>query len=133
MRYAMLICFLIALSFGCRAPMVREDALRVWRSSDATLEQRSQAVTSLIPKGTKREEICRVLGTNCVLSHFHGPTIDAYSLPPRPAPDHDYWLLRCRFPGGGVDLRLEPATPDGGFVSAGPFRTLMSIPITNAP
>ena len=113
--------------------MVHEDALRVWRSPTATLEQRSEAATSLIPKGTKREDICRVLVTNCVLSRFHGPTVDASTSPPRSAPDHDYWLLRCRFPGGGVDLRLEPATPDGGFVSAGPFRTLMSIPITNAP
>ena len=130
MRDTILIALLMVLPLGCHhAPMVREDALRVWRSSGSSLEQRSQAVTCLIPKGTKREEICGVLGTNCVLSHFYGPTLAGY--PPHPAPDHDYWLLRCQFPGGGVDLRLEPATPEGGFVSAAPFRTLMRVPITS--
>ena len=132
MRYTILIAFLVVLSSGCRhSPMDREDALRVWRSPDSSLGQRSRAVSSLIPKGTKREEICRVLGTNCVLSHFYGPTLAGS--PPHPAPDHDYWLLRCKFPGGGVDLKLEPATADGGFVSAAPFRMLMTIPTTNAP
>ena len=107
-------------------------ALQVWRSPDASVQQRADAVTKLFPTGTSKEEVERILAGRGMWAHYHGPSFDA--IHNRQLPDHGYWRLVYDFPGGGVRLEFEPSTGFGDrFVRASPFQTLMSIPLTNSP
>jgi hypothetical protein len=107
-------------------------AFQVWRSPDSSLQQRADAVNKLIPKGTSKEQVERILAERGIWTHYHGPTIDA--IHNRSLPDHDYWRLDYEFPGGGVSLEFEPSTAFGDrFVRASPFQTLTTVPHTNSP
>ena len=136
MHYSIAILLFVLTAAGCRnAPQTATNsssALQVWRSHDASLQQRADAVTKLFQKGTSKEEVERALARKGMWTHYHGPSIDAINN--RQLPDHDYWRLVYEFPGGGVTLEFEPPTAFGDrFVRATPFQTLMSVPPTNSP
>ena len=134
MRHFITISLLVFAVSGCtHAPQTARDAaLQAWRSPDSSLQQRADAVTALFPKGTSKEEIQRVLDRKGMWSHYHGPSFDFINK--QELPDHDYWRLVYDFPGGGVNLEFEPAGGFGDrFVSAGPFQTLKTVPLTNSP
>jgi hypothetical protein len=133
MRYFNAILFVVLSLCGCvHAPKTSKNAaLETWRSPNTSLQQRTDAVTALFPKGTSKEEVQKVLGAG-EWTWYHGPSYDVAHK--RPLPDHDYWRLVYDFPGGGVSLAFEPAGAFGDrFESASSFRTLMSIPLTNSP
>lgn len=122
----------IKISYAPRAGSDTDAASRIWRSPDSSLQQRADAVMTLIPKGTSKEEVQTLLGRKGIWTHYHGPSFDAVRN--QPLPDHDYWRLVFEFPDGGVSLEFEPATGFGDrFVRAAPFQTLTSVPLTNAP
>jgi len=129
-----IIISLLALSFAgfSHAPTsARDAALRVWRSPDSSLQQRADAVMTLFPAGTSKAEVERVLARKGLWTHYHGPSFDAFNN--RKLPDHDYWRFVYEFLGGGVSLEFEPTTAFGDrFVSAAPFHTLKTVPLTNS-
>jgi hypothetical protein len=130
-----IVLFALAVAGCSNAPQTATNssaALQVWRSHDASLQQRADAVTKLFPKGTSKDEVERILARKGMWTHYHGPSFDAINN--RELPDHDYWRLVYEFPGGGVRLEFEPPTGFGDrFVSATPFQTLVSVPFTNSP
>ena len=134
MRHFIAITLLTLAICGCTHPpkAARDGILQVWRSADSSLKQRADALTSLFPKGTSKEEIERVLDRKGMLTHYCGLSLD--SINKRKLPDHDFWRVVYEFPGGGVSLEFEPAGGFGDrFVSAAPFQTLMTVPLTNSP
>ncbi len=131
MRHFVVILSLALTTAGC-GHQSQPAALRAWQSPASSLQERAEAVTKLFPKGTSKEDVERVLGRKGMWTHYHGPSFDAINN--RALPDHDYWWLVYEFPGGGVTLEFEPATAFGDkFVSASPFQTLKSLPLTNSP
>jgi len=134
MRHFIAITLLVLAVSGCaHAPNASHAAaLQEWRSPHSSLQQRADAVSSLFPKGTSKEEIERVLARKGMWSHYHGPSFDAINN--RALPDHDYWRLVYEFPGGGVSLEFEPAGGFGDkFVNAATFQTLKTVSLTNSP
>ena len=130
-----IVLFALAVAGCSNAPQNATNssaALQVWRSHDASLQQRADAVTELFPRGTSKDEVERVLARKGMWTRYHGLSVDAINN--RQLPDHDYWRLVYEFPGGGVSLEFEPATAFGDrFARATPFQTLMSVPLTNSP
>jgi len=107
-------------------------ALQTWRSPDASLQQRADAVTVLFPIGTSKEEVESVLGRSGRWAHYYGPSFDLINN--RPLPAHDFWRLEYEFPSGYVSLTFQPATSFGDrFESASPSFRLTSTPLTNSP
>ena len=136
-RQFIAICLFALPLAGCshNAQNRKAAAWRVWCSPNSTLEQRAHAVSKLVPVGAYADEAMKILGgTNGSWCHFHGITIDAGHRPPRQLPDHDYYCVMYKFPGGGVQLDFDPPTWDGGkFVRCGTFKTLTKVTVTNRP
>jgi len=125
---------ILALTAGCSHTLQpgadAEHASQAWRSPNSSLQQRADAVITLVPKGTSMHEVERVLGKGA-WTRYHGASFDAINN--RQLPGHDFWRLIYEFPGGGVGLEFEPATAFGDrFVDALPFQTLVSVPLTNS-
>jgi hypothetical protein len=127
---------LLALSLvGCsHAPRSISDAdLQVWRSPGSSLQQRADAVMKLIPQGTTKEEVERILGKKGAWMRFRGP-MPGDDINHRRFPDYDYWRLVYEFSGGGVSLQFESSMAFGDrFWSASPVQTLGSVARTNSP
>lgn len=132
--------FLIVVLVAC-APLgcsskdrnATREALRVWRAPDSSLEQRAKAAEKLVPKGATSDHIIAVLGPEGRRTHYHGPSFSALTggtNVPHALPDHDYWTVDYAFQGGGVSLHLDQ---QHNLDWVGPYRTLKTAPLTNAP
>ena len=101
-----LICFvrrrgevliILLLLGGCTRNSDQHSAASIWASSHSTPSERIQAVNELIPPGTDKEEIERVLGKG-TLVHFHSLNTT-----------HEEETLEYPVPGGAISLILRPA------------------------
>lgn len=101
MHYLLFITLLASLLVGC-VSSTQNAALRVWHSSNSTIEQRAHAVSELFPVGTSLKSMESVLGTNCGSTRYLGPSINLTSTPPRHMEDLEIWCLVYSFPGGEV-------------------------------
>jgi hypothetical protein len=127
----LLACAPLACNRGERPGEV--EALRIWHSTDSSLEQRAQAAATLVPKGATIEQIRAALGPQGRPTHYHGPSFSSLSNGtnvPHSLPDHDYWTVNYEFTGGGVSLSLDS---HDRFEWAGPYRLLETKPLTNKP
>ncbi len=129
----MLILGLIA---GC-APKVgqREALLASWRSPQSTPEARLEAVAKLIPVGSTREEVQRVLGEGR-LTYWHGPTFNIYTnngTAPGLAGYHDDCALVYEVPGGSIALYLESSSGRLRFTRAAFQTPLAEQPASRQP
>jgi hypothetical protein len=108
MKIAYLLCLLVA---GCSAQhSVEEGAIEMWRSRQATTQQRVNAVKELIPVGTTGAEAQRILGHKGAWIHHHGFVVDypqANTNPAQPAAQYSQWTLEYEVSGGSIALQFE--------------------------
>jgi hypothetical protein len=135
MRTFIMVVLMACAPLGCNSEDRNgaREALRVWRAPESSLEQRAKAAEKLVRKGATSEEILAALGPAGRPTHYHGPSFSALTggtNVPHALPDHDYWTVNYAFPGGGVSLHLDQSNR---LDWVGPYRTLKTVPLTNAP
>jgi hypothetical protein len=107
MRDLIVICLLGFALAGCThaPPAGRDEALKVWRSVDATVPQRAKAVSRLFPVGTRIGEVRRVLGERGLWTRTYGLTGSRGDL--RPTQWEDEWSLQYEFGNDGVIIEFK--------------------------
>ena len=103
------------LVVGCAGPSQDNALLQVWQAPSSSLEERAEAISKLIPKGTKMAEAERVLGQPTRRERWHGPSLlqpsSGATSPAGGYTDED--RLIYDFPGGGVIyLRFDALASD---------------------
>lgn len=102
---------LLVLLVGCAGHSRQATPIAIWRSANSTPEQRVEAVASLVPVGTTRTEVQRVLGQNGRWTHWHGPSatlsIENGVATAHSIVNHDEWTLEYPVSGGAVALFFQ--------------------------
>ena len=113
MRYFVL--FGILGLVGCAAVPEREQAMKLWKSPDSTLQQRQEAVGKLIPVGMAESDVISTLGPNGRFGHFSGDSHSPDSntgisaAPPIRVED---WELEYQEPGGAIVIFFQKDRSD---------------------
>ena len=93
------ISIFLLLIVGCVGDVDRRSALTTWNSPNSNPQERTEAVNKLIPSGTDKAEVERILGKKGTLVHFHSINTS-----------HAEDSLEYPVPGGAISLLLRPAS-----------------------
>ena len=92
----------------------RRTLISIWRSPDSTPDERVDAITKWLPKGSSIDSVIALLGNDGDLSHNFGPFIDIRggkstngAVTPQTGAV-DFWFLEYDTPHGKVTLRFYP-------------------------
>ena len=105
--------------------------LAIWRSPTSTPEERAEAVTKHLPRGTSVESAKALLGDDGRLVQYFGPSMEFAAgtngeITGRTTGGHDYWQLEYGTPTANIGLRFyfERSGPNPGlkFDRAYPMR-----------
>jgi hypothetical protein len=106
--------------------------MAVWRSANATPEQRARAINELISVGTRGRDVQEILGNGGTWVRYAGPLINLYDY--TEAANHGEWHLQYDVPGGKVALifQYDPKVlpTDSGFLRASVLRVGRTRPST---
>jgi hypothetical protein len=102
--------------------------MRIWRSTNAPLVDRVKAANGLVPKGARLTQIQGILGSDGLLTHYHGPSLTYGSTN---VSEHDYWRVEYWAGSNGVSCGLSG--PFGGFTGASETHLLFKVGATNKP